>query len=72
MAYLHSGLYRLKVYHEGVGGMYATSNGFEKPITAAASVPPLFERQVVRTTILSVLYPYSCMLTMTWKHVVEC
>jgi hypothetical protein len=71
--HLPHGLYRLKAFPNApIGGEYATSNGFEKPITVAAEVPPLLERQIVRTTTLSISYPYRCMLTITWKHVVAC
>jgi hypothetical protein len=73
MAHLPNGPYRIKVFPGGpIGGMFATGNGFERPIIVAPSSPPFSDRQAVCTTPLSISHLYSCMLMMAWNHVVEC
>jgi hypothetical protein len=70
---LPKGLYRLKVYpHAPIGGVFATTKGFEQPIAVAADIPTVYERQIVRTTMLSISYLQLYVLTMTCTHVVEC
>ena len=41
----------------GLGGMYATSAGIDRPIGTGAQGPDLFEKQFVRAQVLN--YSYS-------------
>ena len=52
-----SGLYNLRASPvEGLGGLYATANGFNEIVTVAPQTPPFVERQIVSTRHLRVFW----------------